>query len=99
MRPTTGPAIAPPSGVPQLAYPTALAASRCGNQVLTTLFIVEDSGPSPTPKHTRITSRDANPPAAAVRAQKVDQTPMASVNTRLPPSLSDAQPPMKLNIA
>src|ERR1700731_1420977 len=84
--PTIGPAIAPPNGVPQLAYPTALAASRCGNQLLTTLFMVEDSGPSPTPKKTRITNSDTNPVAAAVSAQNADQTPIARVKTRLPPS-------------
>ena len=99
IRPTNGPAMAPPSGVPQLAKPTALAASRCGNQLLTTLFIVDESGPSPTPKNTRITSSDRKPVAAAVSAQNVDQTAMARVNTRLPPSLSEAQPPMKLNAA
>ena len=97
--PTIGPAIAPPNGVPQLANPTALAASRCGNQLLTTLLMVEDSGPSPTPKKTRITSKETNPVAAAVSAQNADHTPMARVKTRLPPSLSEAQPPIKLKMA
>jgi hypothetical protein len=98
-RPTIGPAIAPPSGVPQLAMPTALAASRCGNQLFLTLLIVEESGPSPTPKKTRMTNSETNPVAAAVKAQNVDQTAIASVNTRLPPSRSAAQPPMKLKMA
>ena len=97
--PTIGPEIAPPSGVPQLANPTALAASRCGNQLLTILFIVVDSGPSPMPKITRMTNSEAKPAATAVRPQNSDHTAIASAKTSRPPTRSAAQPPTKLNSA
>jgi len=98
-RPTTGPASAAPIGWPALAMPTALACSRRGNQLLTSLLAVEPNGPSPMPNTTRTTSSDAMPTVAAVRPQNTDQTVMASVNTFFGPIRSDATPPTKQNSA
>ena len=41
MKPTTGPASAPPSGVPAFAHPTAVACWRRGNQLLTSLLAAD----------------------------------------------------------
>ena len=87
--PTTGPAIAPPNGVPAFANPTALACSFRGNHWLTVLFMVELSGPSPMPNSTRITSSDPKLKAAAVNPQKIDHPAMASPNTRFGPIRSE----------
>ena len=58
MKPTIGPAMAPPRGVPAFAQPTALACWRRGNQLLTILLVAEPYGPSPIPKITRTISSE-----------------------------------------
>src|SRR3954470_10711335 len=99
MKPTTGPASAPPSGVPELITPIALATSLRGNQLLTILLLDELNGPSPMPKSTRKTMSEPMPVASAVAPQNTDHTPIAVPNTRFAPTLSDSTPPTKLNNA
>src|SRR6202012_1621614 len=96
IRPTTGPATAPPNGSPQLAKPNAVADSLCGNQLLTILLMVVASGPSAMPKNVRSVSSEPNPVASPVAPHSSDQTSIAPEKTFLPPHLSAAQPPMKL---
>src|SRR5258708_6468963 len=74
MKPTTGPASAPPRGVPELITPIALATSLRGNQLLTILLFDELNGPSPMPNSTRSTISEPMPLANAVAPQNTDQT-------------------------
>ena len=97
--PTIGPASAPPSGVPELATPAALACSRRGNHSLTILLAAEPNGPSPMPKMVRTTSSAGMVVANAVSPQKMDHTLIDSVNTFLPPIRSAAKPPTNENSA
>ena len=89
MKPTIGPASAPPSGVPALAQPTAVACWRRGNQLLTSLFAAEAYGPSPIPKITRTMSKDKKLNTAAVRPQNTDHTTEAIENTFFAPMRSE----------
>ncbi|MNS76783.1 hypothetical protein D3C72_1103390 [compost metagenome] len=87
-KPTIGPAKAPPSGPPAWLMPMARARSLIGNQLLTALLAVVDTGPSPTPNRARTISSDQKLKASAVEPHSNDQKLMDQVSTRLGPKRS-----------
>ncbi len=98
-RPTIGPDTAPPSGEPALKIPIAVADSFREIQLLMILFPAALTGPSAIPKRTRTISIVHNPVTKPVKPQNTDHSNAAMRKTVFGPTLSLAQPPIKLNRA
>ncbi|MNI78601.1 hypothetical protein D3C73_1349890 [compost metagenome] len=78
IKPTTGPEIAPPNGVPDIEVPSARARCFGVYQLLTILLVVTLNGPSPMPKRMRMNTSEANPIVSTVRPLNSDHSTMAS---------------------